>query len=261
LFLASLTLVFCSNGDVDESLKVKKRRTKSVPLSEVKAEKTGKSILKITDIIFDKLVDVENDISAVPVLSDKDASSQFIFSWFVNDKEIPGEKETLLSREYFRENDWVYCRVKIDDPKVSFPEFLSKRIRIKGPLPELNLEPPEEFKPPGIFRYKINAKMPDVENFEPNYDDEDEIDPEKSVKFELISPVDKGIIINPLTGEITWNITKELLSELGEKIKIKFSVISPSGRKISSSISLTLKEREGNNNNPDNNSTLGTEIE
>ncbi len=260
LFLLSSLLTFCGGDGGDDSLKVKKN-IEQVPLSEIKTSHSAEKVLKIKDVKFSKLIDVQNDLTAIPVLSDKEAEEEFNFRWFVNDNEIEGENDSSLSSEYFNEDDWVYCRVRIIGEGEEFSEYSSRIVKIMGPLPIVNLDTIENFTPPGIFRYKINAHMPETAGLEPEYGDEDEIDPEKSIKFELISPLDKDIELNTLTGEITWNITSELIEELGKEIIIKFSVISPSGRKVNSSITISLKESENTNNNSNNDSTLGSEIE
>ncbi|MEN8221944.1 MAG: hypothetical protein ABFR36_01690 [Acidobacteriota bacterium] len=260
LFSLTVMLIFCGSENTDESMKVKKR-TENVPLSDIKVPRTSEKILKITGIKFGSQIDIENDLTATPVLSDKEAVEEYNYRWYVNDGEVSGENSATLSREYFREDDWVYCRVQIFDEEGTFPEFVSKRVKIKGAVPVLTASKIDQFTVPGTFRYKINANMPETDDLEPDFGDEDEIDPEKALKFELISPLDKGIELDTQTGEITWNITKELVEELGNNITIKFSVISPSGRKVNSSISITLEKSEGDINNSDNSSNMGSEIE
>lgn len=260
LLLLPLTLVFCGSDEVDDSLKVKKR-VKQVSLSEISTSRTGEKALKITGVKFGSFIDVENDIEAIPALSDKEVSKQYNFRWYVNDREIEGENNSILSNDYFREDDWIFCRVNIQEKGETYPEFKSSTVRIKGALPRLNLTEIEPQNFPGTFRYKINAFMPENENDETEDTEEDPVDKVRSIRFELISPLEKGIELDPLSGEIVWDITQEIIDESDDKIKIKFSVISPSGRKINSSISLVLNVGETGTGKTENGPSLGNEIE
>ncbi|MCK4889552.1 MAG: hypothetical protein KAS97_06430 [Candidatus Aminicenantes bacterium] len=259
LFLISLSLIFCGSDEVDESLKVKSR-IKQVSLSEIKTPESSEKVLEITGVEFGSMINIDNDIEAIPVLSDKKAVKNYKYRWFVNEREIKGETGLTLSRDYLKENDWVFCRVSIQEEGESYPEFKSKLIKVKGTLPLVNLTMVEKFDSPGIFRYKINAAMPKTENDEQDTEEE-EIDTSGAVRFELIFPLEKGIELNPLTGEIIWNITDQIIEELGNKVTIKFSVLSPSGRKVNASISLILKEGGTETSETDNGSSMGSEIE
>lgn len=260
LFLISLSLFFCGSDEVDESFKVK-NGNKQVPLSEINTPESTEKTLEITGVKFSSTLNIENDIVAIPELSDKQAVKNFRYRWFINDREIQGETGLTLSRDYLNENDWVFCLVSIREEGESYPEFKSKLVKVKGALPVVNLTMVEKFDSPGIFRYKINAEMPRTEDEEPEFTEGDDPEPEGLVKFELISPLDKGIELNSLTGEIVWNITDQIIEELGDKVTIKFSVISPSGRKVNSSISLILKDVGTQTGETGNGSSMGSEIE
>lgn len=260
LFLISLSLIFCGSDDVDESLKVKNGK-KQIPLSEIKTPGSSEKTLKITGVKFGSTINIDNDIVALPELSDTQAVKNFKYRWFVNDREIHGETGLTLSRDYLNENDWVFCLVSIKEEGEFHTEFKSKLVKVKGTLPLVNLTIVEKFDSPGIFRYKINAEMPNTEEEELEFTEGDDSKPEGVVKFELISPLKKGIELNSLTGEIVWNITDQLIEELGNKVTIKFSVISPSGRKVNSSISLILKDGGTETGETDNGSSMGNEIE
>ncbi len=260
LFLISLSLIFCGSDEVDESLKVKSRK-KQVSLSEIKTPESSEKLLEITGVKFSSMINIDNDIEAIPVLSDKQAVKNYKYRWFINEREVKGEANSILSRDYLRENDWVFCLVSIQEEGESYPEFKSKLIKVKGTLPLVNLAMIEKFDSPGIFRYRINAEMPKPEDDEPEFTDGEDQEPEEVVKFELISPLKKGIELNTLTGEIVWDITTQIIEELGDKVTIKFSVTSPSGRKVNSSISLILKDEGTETRETDNGSSMGTEIE
>lgn len=260
LFLISLSLIFCGSDEVDESLKVK-NKVKQVSISEISNPKGSENILKITGVKFGSFIDVENDIEAIPVLSDEKVSKQYNYRWYVNDMEIDGADTSILSSDYFIEGDWIFCRASINEEGKVNPEFKSKMVKVKGPLPRLNLSEIEPQNFPGTFRYKINAYMPKTEIEEQEYTEEEETDTTRLVKFGLISPLEKGIELNTLTGEIVWNITNQIIEALGDKITIKFSIISPSGRKVNSSISLILKDSGTETIESENGPSLGNEIE
>ncbi len=259
LFLILLSLIFCGSDEVDKSLKVKSS-IKQVSLSEIKTPESPEKVLEITGVEFSSTINIDNDIVALPVLSDKEAVKNYKYRWFINEREIKGETGLTLSREYLKENDWVFCLVSIQEEGESYPEFKSNLIKVQGTLPIVNLSEVESFDSPGIFRYKINVNIPKGENDEQDTGEE-EADTSGAVKFELISPLEKGIELNPLTGEIVWNITDQIIEDLGNKVTIKFSVISPSGRKVNASISLILKEGGTETSETDNGSSMGSEIE
>lgn len=248
-------------GKESEEFKIKKDPVKTV---YDKAPKEKEALPEITEIKFTSRRDTEHDLVVSVILSKQDQDLDFSFRWIVNKTEIEGEKTNRLSRDFFKSDDWVYCWVKMVKAGKSFREHKSKLVKIKGSIPIIELAKIGNFEIPGEFRYRINARLPKDKDYEeegtdeqsepsvtpPEEEPEEENDeePELKLKFELISPLDKGINLDTLTGEISWMITLELAEELGEKTEIKFKVINPSGRSVKSSIILTLKKTEKKEN-------------
>jgi hypothetical protein len=107
----------------------------------------------------------------------------------------------------------------------------SKYILIRGSAPVLELEPIPEFSVPGTFQYQIKAIDPDVLPGE-----------EPALSFELVSPRDLGITLDPQTGQMKWELSEETIKKLKEKIEIKFKVIKKGAPEVQSSITLTFSD-------------------
>ncbi|MEN8223502.1 MAG: hypothetical protein ABFR36_09635 [Acidobacteriota bacterium] len=248
VILIMIFALYC--GKSSEEFKIKKKDPVKIIDDSALKEKETKP--EITEIKFTSKKDTEHDLIVSPVVSKEDRDLEFNYKWFVNDTEIKGESTNRLHREFFKQDDWVYCIVKIEKTGEDFREHKSKLVRIKGSIPIVELSKIGSFDIPGVFTYKINARIPEhkEDDTEESIEDdfmatsEEEDESSAKLKFELISPLDRGIDLNTETGEITWIITQELVEELGSKAEIKFKVINPLGRSVKSSITLILKKVE-----------------
>ena len=70
------------------------------------------------------------------------------------------------------------------------------------------------------------------------------LDIEKTLSFELISPKDPGLSLDPKTGEINWDLSEDTIKKWKDKIEIKFKVIKKGAPEVSSSITLTFSRPE-----------------
>lgn len=248
LAFAFSILIFCNNGEKSTenvsgpAVKVKKTEAKENVNSEEKSE-----VPEIGEIKFTSPVNESNDLILSVTTKDPQAEANFNYRWFVNDQEIKGENLNLLSKDFFKKGDWVYCRVTAEENGITSSEKRSRLVKIGGAFPIIENTPPPEFSVPGLFRYTIKASVPDTleEQLEPDFGEEENPAPRSKLIFDLISPTGSGIILNKKTGEITWNITKDILEKFGSSVEIKFMVTYPEGGSVNSSIILNLKPQEG----------------
>jgi len=150
----------------------------------------------------------------------------FQYRWFVNDKQVEETAGTALACSNFRKKQWVYCQAMASSGEKASDWLQSKHVRIANAPPQLAASPVGNFTVPGQFTFHISASDPDQ-------------DP---LTFELLSPLDPGIDLDPKTGVLTWKIDAETVNRLGEKIEIKFAVSDNDGGKTSGSITLDLTE-------------------
>jgi hypothetical protein len=130
-------------------------------------------------------------IQARPVLEDSTLTHvKYNFRWYVGGELVPGYDKSLLDKKHTKKGDKVYCRVSAKRGKHESRPINSKRIEIKNAPPVLNLSSVAPFKIPGPFTYTIAASDPDGD----------------TLTYRLVEPLGLGIVINPGTGDLTWNI-------------------------------------------------------
>jgi hypothetical protein len=150
--------------------------------------------------------------NAVPIITDVTITPEYIYSgtdihievrvedpdhdettltykWFVNDGEILYEKEPVLKSDKFERGDNVSFQVIPSDGKDDGNVFNSALMTIPNGVPIFLSSPPLIFKS-HTYNYKVRVEDPDGDHLE----------------FRLSEAPD-GMVIDPETGEIMWNIT------------------------------------------------------
>ncbi len=270
--LIAVTLLFCGCGKketVSDDFKVKKitdnkiAKTNNTKFTNYQVDEDGNRLPEIKAVAFSGKPFENSDLEADVHLSIPSEDVEFEFQWIVNDEAVEEIRSNILPKEKFKQGDWVYCKVKIVNEDYKSDEVKSKYIKILGLTPILNLDPIPEISVPGEFRYKINAYLPGQETEESDESDSEEnvfydFSEDKGLHFTLISPIDKGIFIDPSSGEISWQITESIAASFKGEIEIKFKVTNPEGGSVTSSIKLSFKSSE---TEEDPKSRLGEEIE
>lgn len=154
------------------------------------------------------------------------AEIDFQYQWIVNDKLVEEAAASTLACANFKKKQWVYCQVKAMAGEKESDWLQSKHVLIANSPPRLAASPAGNFTVPGQFTFQISASDPDQ-------------DP---LAFELLSPLDQGIVLDPRTGVLTWKIDAETVDRLGKKIEIKFAVSDNNDGKTSGTITLDLTE-------------------
>ena len=166
-----------------------------------------------------------DDVTAIPVLARTDLEKVgFKYQWYVNGQENQVEDGEILAHAYYRKGAWLFCRVKAVYGNEESAWQKSDTIRVHNTLPVFHLEPVGNFSVPGDFQYQAAAS--DVDGDE--------------LTYEVLSPLDQGIAIDPRSGILTWKIDAETVKRLGERIDIKLAVSDGEGEKTSGSITLNL---------------------
>ncbi len=251
-----LLLFYCGSSkdkikNIDNKIKTDKSVAKKnmTKFSNYEVDDTGERIPEIKAITFTGKPFENHDLKADVHLSIPSEDIEFSYNWFINDKIIKDNNSATLPKEFIKSGDWVFCKVKIIGLKTKTPEVKSKYIRILGTTPILNLSPIPDITIPGEFRYKIDAKLPGEESSDSAEENEDEdFSPDfidnSGLVFTLISPTDKDISLDENTGEIIWFISTDLAYSLGNGVEIKFKVSNPEGGSVISSIKLSFKKPE-----------------
>jgi hypothetical protein len=149
---------------------------------------------------------------------------EFQYRWIVNDKEVAESAGAVLSCSNFKKKQWVYCQVKALSGEKTSDWLQSKHVRIANSSPQLESSAVEDFSVPGLFTFQITATDPDLD----------------ALTFELLSPLDQGIVVDAKTGALTWKLDEVTVKRLGENIEIKFAVSDGDQGKTSGSIILNL---------------------
>lgn len=155
---------------------------------------------------------------AKPVSKD----TRFSYSWYVNGKEIKNNDSILLEKSNYKKGDKVYCRVWATREKYRSDAIESDEVIVKNSPPVLALTGVEPFNVPGRFIYKINATDPDGD----------------ILTYRLISPLNKGIQMDGINGEIIWDIPASMGESTG--VRIVYEVKDSSGAIVSGTIDLNL---------------------
>jgi hypothetical protein len=187
---------------------------------------TVASPLRIQAVTFQpEAPTVLDDVTAQPELADPGLKDiKFRYQWFVNGKEVLGIYGATLENTYFKKGAWLYCRVQAVSGEGESEWFKSYAIRVLNSLPVLRLAPLADFSIPVELSYQAAASDAD----------------DDALTFELLAPLDQGIVVDPKTGLLSWNINADTLNRLGETIEIKLAVSDGEGEKVTGTITLQL---------------------
>lgn len=223
LLLVLLSFSFCSEKKEEPAAN---SQSKIKTPARTRTVGAAKKIISIKTVNFIPAVPtVLNNIIAIPELEDPVlASVNYIFKWFVNNKEVPAATFATLEKANFKKGKLLYCQVKALAAAGESAWFKSEIIRVQNALPVLNLAPVPAFSLTGVFRYKINASDPDNDE----------------LTFMVTAPENEGISLEVESGLLTWKINRDTVKRLGEAIVIQFDVIDVDGGKTSGSITLNL---------------------
>lgn len=151
------------------------------------------------------------------------------FRWFVNNLEVEGDHGDTLSAEFFRKNDWVHCLVQARSGDQQSAWFKSDLLRILNSTPSVEPLLPVNFSLPGTFSYQIKA-----------WDDDEE-----EISFVLLAPLDMGIVLDPRSGLLSWQITPAMLPQLeDETVAIRFEVSDEDGAVHQAELLVHFRSRE-----------------
>jgi len=133
-----------------------------------------------------------DDVRIIPVFANKYDRRVIKYShdWFVNNRQIMDSRGILLSKDKFKRGDKVHCLVSCYKNDKKIEEKKSKRIRIRNSPPRLLNSPPADVDTNGFLQYRIIG------------DDEDG----DSLEYRLVSPLDKGISLDTISGQLKWYI-------------------------------------------------------
>ncbi len=205
--------------------------------------KTGSKLVKreviISQVKFTSDAVADSDLEVKAVWGKQDPLVELQYQWFVNDKEVAGAEDPVLSSVNFQCNDWVVCFVKAFKDGRSLQVVKSKYIKILSLPPRLAPGPVTVPDVPGVFSYKIMASDPNQARI-----NKDGFPEERKLEYELVAPRGEGIILNPATGEISWEITKEIVEKYAGKITLKFKVKNKEGAFVIGSLLLNFTQQE-----------------
>lgn len=227
LFMMILALSFCSKG--------KESPTPQVPVHEkneprAPQEAAGEVPLQIKAVTLNpEAPTILDDVTAVAELNDPDLENvNFQYQWFVNGREMPEISGDKLEKAHFKKGAWLYCRVKSSSGGIESEWFKSDIIRVHNSLPAFKLEPVGKFSVPGEFQYQAAASDPDGD----------------ILTYELLSPLDQGILLDSKTGLLTWNLDNKIIEKLGETIVISLSVGDNDAKPTTGSLTLRFQKKQ-----------------
>jgi hypothetical protein len=226
LLVSLLALGFCSkSGKSKDGSPVKPpvaMHEKNEPRA-VQSAPEPSPLLIASVVLSPETPTVLDDIRAAAELADPDVQGvEFRYQWFVNGQEIAELDSERLASTYFRKGAWIYCQAKAFSTTEEGEWRKSDTIRVLNSLPTLQLGPVGAVRVPGELRYQATASDPD----------QDEL------TFEVLSPLEQGIAIDPRSGLLTWQLSEETVRTLGEKIEIRIAVSDGEGEKVTGTITL-----------------------
>lgn len=244
ILIIAVCLSFCASETTDYRKKgfKKKEVTKTKqPLVNVQ----DKDIPDLKEVKFTSDVMVKNPFKIEIITSDDKVFDSNLhpkydikYEWIVNKNKLPDIQTDELSPEYFNAGDWIGCTIRlVNDKGKIFRILISKVHQVTGLPPLLDLQPVIIPDIPGIFTYQITATDA-PENYPVLEDNETFPD---NLTYEIISPKDTGIRINPSTGFITWNLTPKIIEGFNHQVEIKFKVENPFNASIEGVITLQFR--------------------
>ncbi|HDP95290.1 MAG TPA: cadherin repeat domain-containing protein [Candidatus Aminicenantes bacterium] len=131
---------------------------------------------------------VETGVRALPRFRDDPRRTvPLAYEWYVNGDRVAGVGKSLLPRERYRRGDRIRCRVR---PDAGGRWIKSETVQVANAPPRFRSKPVAAFDVPGEFFHQVFAADPDND----------------SVTYRLISPLGRGIELDPDTGVIRWRI-------------------------------------------------------
>jgi hypothetical protein len=167
--------------------------------------------------------DLNAEAAVVPPVPDK---ISFQYRWFVNDQQVVAAADAVLPCGNFRKKQWVHCLAQAKTGEKTSDWLMSKRVRIANAPPQLAEAAASNFAVPGQFTFQISASDPDGDE----------------LTYELLSPLDQGIVADARTGVLKWTLDAATVNRLGEKIEITFAVSDGDQGKTSGAVTLNLTE-------------------
>jgi hypothetical protein len=222
LFIVILALSFCSKGKESAPAQPVTWHEKNEPRpAPAAAEPDPLEIVAL--ILSPEAPTVLDDISAAALLADPDAAGvDFRYRWSVNNQEVADLDGEKLDRKFFRKGAWVHCAAQAVSGAEAGHWFKSDTIRVLNSLPALQLAPPGAVRVPGDLSYQATASDPDGDE----------------LTYELLAPLEQGIVIDARSGALSWKLTEEIVKALGENIEIRIAVSDGEGEKVTGTISL-----------------------
>ena len=232
ILLSGCILLSCSSKEESYPTRVKGPIRGTLP-GQGRAEKpSGDRPLQILQIAFVPVHPVSSDdLRVVPAVTDGSLDDiDYQYQWVVNNNPVADVSGDQLTHDHFRKRDWVYCRVKAAQRGTSRESawIKSNLVGIGNTPPSMTPLPVGNFTVPGVFRYRIEAI---------DYDQDE-------LTYELLSPLDAGIRLDPRTGRMEWKIDEALVKRLGEAIEVRFQAVDSGGGKVSASLQLNLRSQE-----------------
>ncbi len=223
LCLLALGLTFCGKGKEPPPPQFPvHERNVAAPAPRADAEKP----LRVRQVDFSPAAPTAvDDVTAAVMLFESEADDvAFNFQWFVDGREIVDAGADRLDKTFFKKGSWLYCRVQAVSGSRQSEWFKSGVIRVFNSLPALRLEPLADFSIPGDIRYQAAASDPDGDE----------------LNFEVLSPLEQGIVMDARTGALSWHLSEEMVKNLGENIVITIAVSDGEGEKVTGTITLNL---------------------
>lgn len=126
---------------------------------------------------------------------------KYTYLWYINDVQQEIDS-SILNTDKLKKGDKIYCKIFPKLGKQKLKTEKTETIIYPNSPPIIKYHKIEDFTIPGTFKYQIKAEDPDGDE----------------LTYELLSPLDKDIFIDHLTGEIVWEISESLLK--GPPVKI-----------------------------------------
>ncbi len=226
-FLGVLMLILaflsCSKGKANSAQQILDQE-KNAPLRAPIVSSKGDASLRIISLtLTPEAPSVLDDVTAVPVLASPGRENvEFQYQWFINGHEVEQANGDTMQKSSLKKGAWLFCQARVVAGRQDSPFHRSDIIRVRNSLPILNLAPMAAFEVPGNIQYKVAASDPDGD----------------MLFYELVSPLDQNIILDPTTGLLTWKLDVDAVEKLGESIDIQFAVKDDEGEKTFGSITL-----------------------
>lgn len=192
-------------GQMTTRISDREGRTRAAKPAADAADLLSLSAVRLSPADINAAVDISAEAVVAPPVPE---GIEFEYRWFISDQEVADATDATLKSGSFRKNQWIFCQARATAGGKTSAWLKSNWVKVANSPPQAEPITLENFAVPGQFHYQIKAS--DIDNDE--------------LSYELIAPLNEGIVLDKKSGLLSWEIDEKTIEKLGETIEISLRV-------------------------------------